>query len=388
MQLDIDVRIEGEVPVVLDVLDWNALLFGKEEDGLVARIVGLDVVLEHAPDVELREQPGACADALRLEIREHKKINLLDALPVQVRDCLLPKGQLIIIGTILHPLSVLEDILEMPNEWHKERYKAYHDGIQEEGHELWAAERPHEWLQKRKAEIGSWAFASEYLNNPIMDETAPIKPEHIRYWQEVPENISLVISVDPAYSEDVRSDYKTASLIGADHLGNRYLIEYIHTHKPVGEYQDSILNLYERFKNRITAIGVPRGGIESEFYRSLLQKAAERKVYPPFVELKNSFRTASGSTIREKKSRIIAALQPLFEQGKYYIGKDHHEAREELLSIGNSRWDDLVDTMAYAEQILQPYYKDTSKDFTIDKYGTKEYKNQAPAHMADYGMDW
>lgn len=302
-------------------------------------------------------------------------------------NCLLPKGQLLVIGTIIHPLAVLEDLLEMPNNWFKKRYKAYKDGIQEEGHELWPEERPHEWLQRRKAEIGSWAFASEYLNNPILDETAPIKQHQIRYWTELPDDISLVITVDPAYSADVRSDFKTASLIGANHKADRFLCEYIHTHKPVGEFQDSILNLYVRYKSRITAIGVPKGGIESEFYRSFIAKANERKIYPPFMELKNSFKTASGSTVREKKLRIIAALQPLFEQGKYFIGKDHVEARDELLAIGNSRWDDIVDTMAYAEQILQPYHKEVSQDIKIDKYGTKTYPEPRLARAPNYGME-
>jgi hypothetical protein len=32
------------------------------------------------------------------------------------------------------------------------------------------------------------------------------------------------------------------------------------------------------------------------------------------------------------------------------------EAKEELLSIGSSRHDDIVDAMAYAEQILTPSY--------------------------------
>jgi phage terminase large subunit-like protein len=81
------------------------------------------------------------------------------------------------------------------------------------------------------------------------------------------------------------------------------------------------------------------------------------------VELKNSF-TQTGTTIsiRGKKARVIAALQPLFEQGKYFISPNHIEARDELLTIGTSRWDDLVDTMAYAEQVLQPVYFETTQE--------------------------
>jgi hypothetical protein len=50
----------------------------------------------------------------------------------------------------------------------------------------------------------------------------------------------------------------------------------------------------------------------------------------------------------------------LFEQGKYYIHPDHLEARDELLTIGSSRWDDVVDAMASAEQLLVPIFMDTS----------------------------
>jgi hypothetical protein len=77
--------------------------------------------------------------------------------------------------------------------------------------------------------------------------------------------------------------------------------------------------------------------------------------------------------MRGKKARITAALQPLFEQGKYFIHPDHLEAREELLTIGSSRWDDVVDSLAYAEQILTPSYvdidlkKDYSEGFSPNK---------------------
>ena len=92
------------------------------------------------------------------------------------------------------------------------------------------------------------------------------------------------------------------------------------------------------------------------------------------VELKNVFTSATThQSIRNKKGRIIAALQPLFESGKYYICSNHIEAREELLTIGSSRWDDIVDTMAYAEQIIQPiFYDANTKDF-YEPEGEKIY---------------
>jgi hypothetical protein len=270
---------------------------------------------------------------------------------------LTPDGDFLMIGTVDHPLSVLNDLLTGGNTWEKRIYRAYSDGIQEKGHELWPELWSHERLQQQKKDIGSFAFASQYMNSPISNETAAIKQEHIRYWSELPKQYNAVIAVDPAYSDDSTADYKTASLVLCDTNSNRYLSYYIRTHVPIGEFQDAIINLWMNNKNTVTALGIPNSGTEKGFFDSFMRKCEERKIYPPVVELKNSF-TQSGTSIgiRNKHARVVAALQPLFEQGKYFIGSNMTEVTDELLNLGFSKHDDLVDTLAYAEQIIQPHY--------------------------------
>ena len=147
-------------------------------------------------------------------LSEEQRKKLKDWLFRACLNTLMPSGQMFVIGTVIHPLSVLSDLLETDNGWEKRKYQAYLNEIQEKGHELWSELWSHEKLQIRKREIGSFAFASEYLNNPIADETAPIKEHMLRYWKETPEQMSAVIVVDPAYSEDPKADFKVASLIG------------------------------------------------------------------------------------------------------------------------------------------------------------------------------
>jgi len=309
---------------------------------------------------------------------EEQRKKLKDWLFKACLNTLLPEGQFILIGTIIHPLSVLSDLLVVPNDWEKRKFQAYKEGRQEAGCELWASLWSHDKLQVRKKEIGSWAFASEFMNNPISDETAPIKENQIRYWKEFPNTYSSVIAVDPAYSEDEKADYKVASHIVIDQNYNRYLASYIRTHTSLGEFMDAIINLWLSNKNTVTGIGIPNQSVEKSFFESFLKKCEERKLYPPITELKNSFtQTGTNVSIRSKKARVIAALQPLFEQGKYFINANHIEARDELLTIGSSRWDDIVDTMAYAEQIIQPVFMQkeenitlsTDKNVHVDNYG-------------------
>lgn len=297
-------------------------------------------------------------------------------------NTLLPGGQMVIIGTLIHPLSVLGDLLETPRVgWKRTKYRAYIDGIEKEGNELWPIARPHAWLQGRKGEIGSWAFAAEFMNDPRLDDNAPIKTEYIRYWTDVPKQYSCVIAVDPAYSEDEKSDYKVASCVAIDEKSNRYLLEYVRTHAATGEFIDAVLNMFLRYRGVISALGVPDSGVEKEFFRSFNNRAVERKLSPPIVSLTNIFTSSTtGKSNRNKKSRIIGSLQPLFEQGKYYIHENHIEARDELLTIGSSRWDDIVDTMAYAEQLITPFYFDAQVQ---DEHGEPVMAGRS----ANYGMD-
>lgn len=323
-----------------------------EGTGITGQLRGGRKALIGLDDLESNETVASEEQRDKLKHRIHKEL----------MPKMLPKSQMIYMGTIIHPMCFLNQILEVPdNGWEKRIYDCYEDGVEAQGHEIWAGWLPHEELQRRKKLMGTFAFQSEYRNKPVTDQNAAIKPEQIRYWKELPQQMSLVIAVDPAYSDEASSDYKVAALVGIDNNSNRYLVHYIRTHNPTGEFIDAILTLFQQYKGQITALGIPCGGTEREFYKSVINKANERKIYPPFVELKNTFITSTGEAKRNKGSRIIASLQPLFEQGKYYINASHTEARDELLNITPNtlpRWDDLIDTMSYAEQILTPVYFD------------------------------
>lgn len=307
-----------------------------------------------------------------------------DKLKQRISKELIPKlitgGQIIYFGTPIHPLCYLHQIITTPdNGWNKKVYDSYLNGKEEEGQETWQEMLSHQELQKRKSIMGSTYFSAEYRCKPISDEKMPIKEEHIRYWTELPKQYSAVITVDPAYSEDESADYKVASLIAIDQNMNRYLLHYIRTHESLNNFMNSILNLWQSNRNTVTAIGVPNSGTEKSFFEGFYKLAESKKLYPPIVELKNSFTNSNTNiTVRNKRARVTAALQPLFEQGKYYIKPEHLEAKDELLTIGVSRWDDLVDTMAYAEQVIQPI-------FFMDNETKFDTKNE-PLAVANYGF--
>lgn len=89
------------------------------------------------------------------------------------------------VGTVLHADSVLSRLLDPHREdtkgWLKRKYAAAYDDAglpnAEGPHVLWPARWPLRLLQRRRAKIGSVAFAQEYLNLPIDDEAALFRME-------------------------------------------------------------------------------------------------------------------------------------------------------------------------------------------------------------------
>ncbi len=296
-------------------------------------------------------------------ISEDQRNKLRNRINKELIPKLLPDAQLTYFGTPIHTLCYLHQIMQTPdNGWQKLKFACYKDGIEKEGNEMWASMFPHSRLQEMKAIMGTTAFATEMMCNPLASEDLPIKEKYVRYWTKLPDQYSCVITVDPAYSQDENADFKVASVIAIDQAQNRYLLDYVRTHAPTGEFIDSVINLYLRYKGVCTGVGLPKGAGDSEFFTSFMKKVEQRKTYElPITELKNTYTTAAGDKKRNKKARITASLQPLFEQGKYYIHANHLEARDEILTIGQSRWDDIVDTLSYAEQILQPVFFETNQ---------------------------
>lgn len=315
---------------------------------------------------------------------EEQRLKLRNRINKELMPKLLPNGQIIYFGTPISPLSFIWNLIKSGKGWTKRHYDCYVDGIEAPGHELWPEMLPHDELQRRKERMGSFAFQAEYRCQPISEATAAIKENQFRFWEDLPKQMSIVLAVDPAYSEDPKADAKVCVAVANDEQGRRYLISYVNTHSPTGDFIDSILNMYIQHKDIITAVGLPKGGGDTEFWSSFMRRMEERRMNLPLVELKNTFTTAGGAQKSNKRSRAIAALQPLFESGKYFIHANHIEALDQLRQLNTDTeqaHDDIIDAMAYAEQLITPFYFDTT--IVQDDYGDPVMAGRS----ANYGMD-
>jgi predicted phage terminase large subunit-like protein len=161
--------------------------------------------------------------------------------------------------------------------------------------------------------------------------------------------------LDPAYSERGTSDFKVAVVIAIDYKNNRYVVDRFRTKAAENDYINGSLNMFLRYKNRITYFGMPKGR-EVDFYNKVLELATSRRVFLPHIEIKNVSKSVTGVSERNKKARITMTLQALFQQGKYYLQETHQDIVDELLHHPYGKHDDLIDAMTGAEQILMPVY--------------------------------
>ena len=117
---------------------------------------------------------------------EDRRNTLREKIYKALLNSLSADGQLVWIGTIISHLCLLQEALDDgAKRWDKLVYRAYIDGIEDDQHVLWPTLYNHEWLQEKKSEVGSVFFASEFMNDPSLNENAPIKPHMIRTWKDV-----------------------------------------------------------------------------------------------------------------------------------------------------------------------------------------------------------
>ncbi len=254
-----------------------------------------------------------------------------------------PQSQLVIVGTLLHPLSFLSNLVKGREGWTTQIFKALDD----DGRSVWPSRWPTAELLKRKSEIGAPAFSQEFMNNPIPDEWRTFKPEYIKYWDDLPKNLNYFTTVDPARTSKDTSDNTAIVTCGVDSSKNIYVVEYTRAKLTPSEIVNEIFRHYEFYKPK--CVGVEFVCLNEWLKFHLDEECEKRKVYPYFKELKIDL-TSKG----QKKRYRIECMQPYFEKGKIRLKNGMTELVDELLCFPTGRKDDVIDALSSILEIMAP----------------------------------
>jgi len=249
-----------------------------------------------------------------------------------------PDQQLIVVGTILHPLSFLNTLIEKPKPtWWVKKYKA----IKDDGTPLWKEKWPLEKLEARKIEIGEKRFRSEFMNDPLADSDTvfDIKWIDSNSVDNPPKMNELwyITAVDPAVSKKDLRDYTAILTIGIHRTnGHIYVVEAKRGRWSPYETVDQILETYKRFSPKKVLIEAVQ--YQAALRDILLKEAREKEhLYIPVRQVVPDM----------DKVRRANNVSHMVEQGAVHILKHQEDLRNELMLFPSADHDDLVDVFVY-----------------------------------------
>jgi predicted phage terminase large subunit-like protein len=250
-----------------------------------------------------------------------------------------PEGDLVVIGTLIHHDSLLARFLKK-EDWGHRVFKAF----DEDGKPLWGSRFSRERLLQRKKEIGSLAFSSEFMNEPIPPEARVFPEEKIRYYR--PEEISSLSldiygAVDPAISERRGADYSAIVTIGVDEAGRVFVLD-----ADIGRYSptrlvERIFFSYLRFHHLV--IGVEAISFQELLCRIIEDEARRRRLFLPLKSI----------GVRGEKRRRILRLSPLIERGTILFSPQARLLIEQLIEFPAGAHDDGPDALEMAVSLAR-----------------------------------
>lgn len=253
------------------------------------------------------------------------------------------ESQLVVIGTLIHPFSLLKGLLERKDGWETRVYKA----ICEDGSALWPEKWSLQRLAERKKEIGSIAFASEYMNTPVLEGMTLFKASDILTYRDGEEREGRTyLTVDLAISEKESADFTVVLCANRTETNDIYVLDYIRKHILPADTIKAILDMAEEYKP--VSIGIEVVGYQKALMYGLVEEMRKRGKFYRIEELKGD----------KDKYRRISGLVPYFENHKIYVHEGMKELIEELTTYPATRNDDLCDSLAYQLAVNRPRYEE------------------------------
>lgn len=214
---------------------------------------------------------------------------------------------------------------------------------------LWEWRWSYPALIMEKVNLGSRAFGSEFMNNPIDEDSQIFKPSLFTYFDYGdlkdatgrPLPLDFYCAWDIAFGKSSRSDYNAIVTVARDRkTGIIYAVDVWAKKCPAHEALEVAVKKTIQFKPKIFAVETVQA--QHDFYRQLLEKLSQRKVYG--TKLK-------GITSKTKKEERIESLEPLIENGVLRFMRHQRLLLEMLEQFPTHDHDDLPDALQMAVEL-------------------------------------
>lgn len=217
---------------------------------------------------------------------------------------------------------------------------------------LWPGRFNYFDLLKTKINVGSRAFASEYLNRPSDDDSIIFKRDYFIFYspselEDALKSMDVFSFWDIAIGKNTKSDYNAIVTIGRNRVtGAIYVLDAWADKIPMHKVLDVAVQKIRRFKPKI--FGVETVQAQYDMYRQLKEILYKEGIYHTRLLPHNP---------RARKEDRIETLEPLVESGFLRFEKGQRLLLEQLELYPGHDNDDLPDALASAVEIAGRHKK-------------------------------
>jgi len=224
-------------------------------------------------------------------------------------------------------------------------YQRHIDELHRGAKVLWGDVQPLYKLMRWKWDNGSKAFNTEYMNNPIDEESMIFNPNTFTYWDDVnptkefPHNeYTIAIGVDMALGKE-RGDYSAITVVAKhNETGINYVVDSFGERIPVDEFIKVNVDKVLEWQPDVVAV---ESVAAQEFFADTLKYELANVGYPSFTRLKKIYS-------RTRKELRIEAMLPIIENKTLQFSRSHSLLLEQFERYGQGGADDLPDSLEMA----------------------------------------
>lgn len=158
-------------------------------------------------------------------------------------------------------------------------------------------------------------------------------------------SMSKYTTVDLAIGQTKRSDFTVVCTIAVDKDNNWFILDMDYGRYNVSETMNAIFSAVQKHRPRLV-------GMEGVAYQAAMKQFLERD-----MSARNSYFSIQMLDSDRKKELRIEGMHPRFEAGKIFFPADAQflpELEKELMAFPRGQHDDLIDALAYQEQVAAP----------------------------------
>ena len=301
---------------------------------------------ERRPDIvildDVESAEAVNSETQRKKLREwfHADVRFLSA-----------SGRIFVIGTVLHEDSLLANLLKNP----PENFRGLRYGIMDDkGNPTWSARYPKRWIKKRMEDYRRQGmidvFYREYMNIAISPETQIFRREYFRYYDPkdiIPKALTwnIFTAVDLAISKADTADYTAVVTVAVSPENHWFVLDVDYGRYSPSEAIDAIFRAVQKW--RPIVVGIEKVAYQESLEHFLIKEMPQRGIFFRVQPLR----------AEKKKELRIQALQPRFVAGTVWFPQNAPflaELEAELLMFPRGKHDDIIDALAYIEQLAYP----------------------------------